>query len=401
MAIYKYKGKNKKNKTVRGMIFGAGEGEALKKIERKGIYSPNIRDISNSLEIKILFFINKVKTKDLVVFSRQFSVMVSASVTVIESLNTLIDQTENISLQKVVANVANNVSGGALLSDALEREGKVFSSFYINLVRSGETSGKLDEVLQYLADEMEKDQELTSKFKGAMIYPAFIVAGLLGVGVILMVFVIPELTSVLTETGAVLPWSTRMIIGLSNFLSDYIILILIVSGLGIFGIKKFLNTKFGKLQFDKFQIRMPLLGRMFKLIYLIRFTRSLSTLLKGGVIITKSLEICSSIVGNLVYKQLVDDTLEAVRGGESITSVFEMSRDVPVMVPQMMVVGEKTGNLDVILDKIADFYSKEVNNTLSNLMAILEPAIMMVMAMGVGIMIAAVIMPMYNLASQF
>jgi type IV pilus assembly protein PilC len=216
-----------------------------------------------------------------------------------------------------------------------------------------------------------------------------------------MVFVIPELTSVLEETGAQLPLSTRIVMAVSNFLSDYILFILIALIGGIFGFKKFLTTNFGKLQFDKFKVHLPLIGNMFKMIYIVRFTRSLSTLLKGGVTITKSLEICAAVVGNKVYQNLINDTLEAVRGGDSVTSVFEASQDIPGIVPQLMIVGEKIGNLDAILDRIAAFYSKEVSNTLANLMTILEPVIMVVMAVGVGIMIAAVILPMYNLASQF
>ena len=271
----------------------------------------------------------------------------------------------------------------------------------MNIVRSGESSGKLDEVLEYLADEMEKSYDMVAKIRGAMIYPIFITSGLIGVGVVLMVYVIPNLTAILQETGAELPISTRIVIGASEFLTKYLVMIIVFLIAFIIAMKYYLKTYTGKKQLDILKLKMPVFGKLFKYIYLMRFTRSLSTLLKGGVTITKSLEITADVVGNIIYRELILDTLEAINDGNPLAQVLEASSYVPKMVPQMISVGEKTGKIDSVLDRITTFYSRETNNMLDNLSKLMEPAIMVLMGVGVGIMVAAVLLPMYNLASQF
>jgi type IV pilus assembly protein PilC len=216
-----------------------------------------------------------------------------------------------------------------------------------------------------------------------------------------MVYVIPNLTSILTETGAELPLSTRIVIGASNFLKAYLwLVILLIIGLSVV-LRFYLKTYSGRRQFDLLKIKMPIFGRLFKYIYLMRFTRSLATLLKGGVTITRSLEIVADVVGNTIYRELTLETLESINDGNPLSTVMEESDYVPKMVPQMIAVGEKTGKIDVVLDRITSFYARETTNMLDNLSKLMEPIIMVIMGVGVGIMVAAVILPMYNLASQF
>ena len=402
MPIYKYKAKDSlKGRIVRGNIVAFNETEASHKLYKKDWSVLKLTDITNNFESKLLLAINRIKGKDLVIFFRQFSVMITANVTIVESLTTLVDQTDNISLQKMISEIAYDVDSGALLSDAMAKKKSIFSEFYINIIRSGETSGKLDEVLTYLADEVEQSYDMVAKIKNAMIYPAFIVGGLLIVGVVMMIFVIPELTAILTETGTALPWSTRIVMATASFMEKYILFILVSLVAAFFGLKYYFKTKAGEKQLDYVKIKLPVFGNLFRLIYLVRFTRSLSTLLKGGVNITKSLDISAKVVRNRIYQGLIYDTLKSVSDGNSIVSVFEKAPEIPNMVSQMMSIGEKAGKLDETLDTIKDFYSKEINNTLANLTTILEPMIMIVMAVGVGIMVAAVIMPMYNLAGSF
>jgi len=301
----------------------------------------------------------------------------------------------------LIADIAFEVDGGSFLSDAFGKRPKIFSDFFVNIVRSGETSGKLDEVLEYLADEMEKNYDMIGKIRGAMIYPVFITVGLIGVGVVLMLYVIPNLTSILTETGAELPFSTRMVIGASNFLQNYLILIVIaLVGIAVL-LRFYLKTYNGKRQIDIMKLRMPIFGPLFKYIYLMRFSRSLSTLLKGGVTITRSLEIVADVVGNTIYRELILETLESINDGNPLAMVFEASNYVPKMVPQMIAVGEKTGKVDAVLDRVTAFYTRESTNMLDNLSKLMEPVIMVIMGIGVGVMVAAVLLPMYNLASQF
>jgi len=336
--------------------------------------------------------------------------MISANVTVVEALTilvdqttniSLLDQTTNISLQKMIADIAYEVDSGDFLSDALAKRPQAFSNLFVNIVKSGESSGRLDEVLDYLADEIESNYDMTAKIKGAMIYPVFILTGLVGVGIVLMVYVIPNLTSTLIESGAKLPIATRIVIATSDFLKNYLLYVfLALVGLAV-AFRYWSKTPIGKRSIDIFKLKMPIFGKLFKYIYIIRFTRALSTLTKGGVSITKSLDITSNVMSNIIYKEMIQDTLTAVNDGKAISTVMEKSKDIPKMVPQMINVGEKTGKLDEVLDKITDFYGREVSNMLANLSTIIEPLIMVIMGVGVGTMVAAILMPMYNLASQF
>lgn len=401
MAIFKYIANTSEGRRKSGQMVGVNEGDVLSRLEQSDLEPITVENITDTSEGRLLRFIAPIKTKEMVIFTRQFSVMISANVTVVESLKILVDQTKNISLQNMIAEIAFEVDSGSLLSDAFSKRPKVFSNFFVNIIRSGETSGKLDEVLDYLADEMEQNHDMVAKIKGAMIYPVFIVIGLIAVGIVLMVYVIPNLTEILTESGGELPLSTRIVVSTSNFMQEYLWLIgLIALGIGAL-IYYASKTSAGKKFIDLSKLRLPIFGPLFKYIYLMRFTRSLSTLIKGGVTITDSLAITADVVGNVIYKEIIEDTLESINDGNPIYYEMSKSKDVPKMVSQMISVGERTGKLDVVLDKVTEFYGRESENMLNNLSKLMEPIIMVIMGIGVGIMVAAVIMPMYNMASQF
>jgi type IV pilus assembly protein PilC len=401
MAIFYYRARDSKNKIKKGKVVAVSQVEAVKNLKKKNLSVVYLKDFSGSIEYKIATFLNPIKNKDLVVFSRQFSIMMMANVPIIESLKVIVEQTDNVKFKNVISNIAYDVDNGLFLSDALKKYPHIFSTFYSNVVKAGETSGKLDEVLNYLADEVEKDYDLTKKFKGALIYPAFVMSGLVIAGFIFLFFVLPELTVILQETGATLPLATRLVIGLADFLQAYYILVIVGVFGSIIGLKFFFKTNLGKRNRDIFLVKAPIIGKIFQLIYLIRFSRSFRTLLRGGVTVTKSLSIVGDIVRNTVYKDLIERTIDDVNEGGSIVSVLESSDYVPKMIPEMMSIGEKTGRLDDVLEEIAKFYDKEVRVKLDNLNTMLEPIIMVIMGVGVGIMVAAIIMPMYNLASQF
>jgi len=252
-----------------------------------------------------------------------------------------------------------------------------------------------------LADEMEKDYDLTSKFKSAMIYPTIVLVGLVGVGFIMMLFVMPQLTAILQETGAELPVATKIVIWAVDFLNKYIVGIIIFVVLFFVGFRLFIKSSFGRLKIDYFKLHIPVIGKLFSLVYLIRFCRAFSTLLRGGVSLTRSLEISGDIVRNKIYQNLITRTIEQINEGSSVSSVFITSHEIPKMIPQMMAIGEKTGNLDTVLEKISVFYGRELAAKLGNLGVIIEPLIMIILAVGVGIMAAAIILPMYNVATSF
>ncbi|MFA6417428.1 MAG: type II secretion system F family protein [Patescibacteria group bacterium] len=401
MAIFRYKASDKSGHKKAGQVVGLSESDASARLKKKDLTPISLVNITHTLDMRFLMMIAPIKVKDLAIFTRQFSVMISANVPVVESLVILVDQTENISLKNLISEIGFEVDSGSFLSEAFGKRPKIFSEFFINIVRSGETSGKLDEVLNYLADEMEQNYDMVAKIKGAMIYPIFVTAGLIGVGIVLMIYVIPNLTAILTETNAVLPFSTRVVIGASNFFKNYLWLVALIIAAIWVAMHFYLKTYFGKRQMDIVKLRMPIFGKLFKYIYLMRFTRSLSTLLKGGVTITKSLEITADVIGNIIYRELIIETLNAINDGNPVSMVMENSSYIPKMVPQMIAVGERTGKLDSVLDRITTFYSRDTANMLDNLSKLMEPIIMVIMGVGVGIMVAAVIMPMYNMASQF
>lgn len=401
MAIFQYKAKTPKGRTKSGLEVAISETELIQRLRRQELEVLEIKAAEDSWQTKIQLFLNRPKGKDLAIFARQFSVMISANVPVVESLVILVEQTSNFKLKQVIASIAFDVNAGSLLSDSLSRHPKIFDNFFVNMVRSGETSGKLDEVLDYLADQTEKSYDTASKVRGAMIYPVFITMGMVGVGIVLMVYVIPNLTGMLEESGAELPLATRLIIGASNFLTTYLWLLLILLIILVFAARAYLKTDAGRWQFDNLKLRVPIFGKLFNYIALTRFTRSLATLLKGGVTITKSLEVVAGVVSNVVYEDIIKRTLQSIEDGNPLSAVMNAEPLVPKMVPQMMAVGERTGKLDVVLDKVTDFYGSEMDKMLANLSALMEPIIMVIMGIGVGIMVAAVIMPMYNMASQF
>ncbi len=400
MPIFKYKAINQNRQQFSGLVDAANMDVAADTLQEKGFTVISLKkEVSHKINFN-LDFLNRISPKDMVIFSRQFAVLISANVAMVQSLRVLIDQISNPKLKTMVSEIADEVDSGSRLSEALAKRPKIFSHFYISVIKAGETSGKLEESLNYLADEMEKDYDMMSKIKGAMIYPIFVLAGLTTVGIILMVYVVPQLTQMLAETGGQLPLSTRIVMATSDFLIKYwMLLLLIIVGVIAF-LKFYTGTKGGKRIFDYVKLRIPIFGKLFQRIYLVRFTRSMATLILGGVAITESLKISGEVVSNEIYKELIEKTIKEVEDGNSISGVFADSKEIPKMVSQMMNIGEKTGKLDVILDRITIFYSREIDNFLANIMTLLEPAIMVVMGVAVGIMVAAIILPMYNLAGS-
>ncbi len=399
MPRYKYKALNNERKAINGIVEAQNEEEAISLLKDRELSIISLTEEKKDFTNKQIVF-GGVKPKDVVIFSRQFSVLISASVSLVQALKVMVEQTKNIKLRMVIAEIAGEVDGGARLSDAMSKHPKIFSKFYVNIIKSGETSGKLDEVLNYLADELEKDYDMTAKIKGAMIYPAFVLTGLGVVGVVMMVFVVPKLTGIMQETGGELPIATKILIATSDFLRSYWWLLLMFLATLIIVFKYFSKTENGRRLLGIMVIRLPIFGKLFQKIYLVRFTRSFQTLLAGGVNIREALSIVSGVVNNAVYQDIIEQTKQEIEDGNSIATVFMKSKEIPSMVSQMLVIGEKTGKMDLILEKITDFYSREIDNTVANLMTLMEPIIMVVMGIGVGIMVAAVIMPMYNMAQQ-
>lgn len=399
MADYAYKARNKDGEELSGVVVAPNENIAYGMLRDKNLTIVSLGEKKGFKGFGSLSFGSPVKAKEIVVFSRQLSVMISSNVPIVRALRVLVKQTDTTGFKTIISDLADEVDGGAKLSASMAKYPKAFSNFFIQMVRSAETTGRLDEILEYLADQSEKDYDMKAKAKGAMIYPAFIVGafGLVGVG--MMMFVLPQLTSVFTDSGAELPITTVIFMGISDILIGYWWAFLIVIVGLVVGFKFSITTKKGRETYDKLKIRTPIVGPIFNHLYISRFSRSLSTLLASGVPLTKSLDIVAELVGNTVYKDITEKTIKEVEAGASITSIFVTSKDVPLMLSQMMSVGEQSGQLDKILVKVADFYARELENSLNNLTALIEPVIMVILGVAVGFLVSAIIMPMYNLSS--
>jgi len=399
MADYAYKARNKDGEELSGVVVAPNENIAYGILRDKNLTIVSLGEKKGFKGFGSLSIGSPVKAKEIVVFSRQLSVMISSNVPIVRALRVLVKQTQSITFKTIISDLSDEVDGGAKLSASMGKYPKVFSNFFVQMIRSAETTGRLDEILEYLADQSEKDYDMKAKAKGAMIYPAFIVGafGLVGVG--MMMFVLPQLTSVFTDSGAELPITTRIFMGISDVLVGYWwALLIVIVGL-VIGFKFSITTEKGRETYDKLKIRTPIVGPIFNHLYISRFSRSLSTLLSSGVPLTKSLDIVAELVGNTVYKDITEKTIKEVEAGASITSIFVTSKDVPLMLSQMMSVGEQSGQLDKILIKVADFYARELENSLNNLTALIEPVIMVILGVAVGFLVSAIIMPMYNLSS--
>lgn len=403
MPLFKYTVINRDFDKESGTIEAASDKQVESILSNKGYQIISISQSASADGLGSFFrgLVGRVTIKQLVVFMRQFSVLISASVPLSQSLHILSEQVEQPALRAVIMEISNNVDAGERLSEAMSKHRNVFSEFHISVVRSGETSGKLDESLIYLADEEEKNYEMVRKLKGAMTYPVIILITMAGVGVAMMIFVVPKLVTIFNEVGGELPVMTRMLIGISDLVINYWwALLATLLGLALF-IKFLTNKPFGKRYIDLALFRIPIFGNIIKKMAMVRFCRTMSTLLVGGVTISNSLKISKGIVGNSIFQDLVTETIAEVEEGNSVSTAFLRSKEIPVMMPKMMMIGEKTGKLDFVLVKIADFYAKELDAILDNLMVILEPVIMVFMGVAVLFMAMAIIMPMYNLTSQF
>lgn len=402
MSIFTYQARTKKGDIETGRV-EAGDKRAAEKILQK--HDLIVIAIEEAKEVPVyarrLKFFERIKIRDTVIFSRQLTTLFEAEVPLVTALQTVGNQTENTSLREKIFEIASDVEGGSSLSESFGRHRDVFSNFYVSMVKAGETSGKLDEIFIYLANHIEKEYEVISKVRGALIYPAFVVTGFFIASAMLLIFVIPQLTSILEQSGQKLPLTTTLIIGASDFVSSFWWLLLIgIVGGGITFLR-YIKTETGKKFWDHAQLKLPIFGRILVKVYLFRFAESLSTLIEGGLPITKAMEISSEVVGNTVYKNIFNDAQNSVRNGGSIGGTLALHKEVPPLVTQMVVVGEQAGKLVAVLKNVAHFYQREVDNATDNITSLIEPILITTMGIGVGILVAGVMLPIYNMVGTF
>ena len=401
---FKYKAQNPEGQLQVGVVEADSREEAIDTLHSHNLTILSLiseRELPTyKREVKIPF-LHRIRQKDLVVFSRELATLIEGRVSLVESLKSLAQQTLNPRFRNIISSLAQEIEGGSSLSKALAKYPNVFSDFYINLVQSAEVSGTLEKTLVYLADYEEKRYDTISKIKGALTYPALVTIFTLAVGIFAMVGIVPQITSMLTEANVELPLTTKILIGASHFLKNYWYIVLLLSTGIIFGWWKWIHTKEGRRLWGKFLIKLPIFGKILRHFYLNRIAENLKTLLKGGVSVLKALEIVASVTGNSVYKDIILETREEVRGGKSMSSVFQTYREIPPMFTEMVRVGEHSGNVDEMLGKLATFYKREVDEVIENLSKLIEPMLIIVLGLGVGLLVSSIIIPIYRMTQAF
>lgn len=394
-----YQARNKSGDFKKGVVTAANQAKAEQLLTDNGLIIIALKEQRGSLWDKFDVFSNRVNYKDLVLFSRQFSTLVSARVPIVQSLRILEGQVSSKGLVTITKSLVQAVESGESLSTALAKHPRVFGNIYVSLVKSGEASGHVAESLSYLADQLEKDYDLRSRVKTAMTYPAFVLAALVVVGILMFKFVLPNLISVLKEQNAELPLVSKILIHFTDFFQVYWWVVLLGLAALAVGVRFYVQSVSGRYVWDRLKMQLPVMGVVLEKIYLARFARNLATLVAGGIPIIQALKIISEIINNVIYRDILLETAQQVTNGKSIGDSLSKYKQFPPLVTQMVHVGEQTAQLDTILLKLALFYEKEVDAKVSMLSSLLEPIIMLVLGLGVGLLVAGVLLPIYNLAS--
>lgn len=399
MPIFAYAGKSKRGRVLKGEIEAADERIARIQLKRKNIEVTKLKAKPKDIFESISFMQPKVTKKDLVIFTRQFSTMIDAGLPLVQGLNILSEQMENKTFKGMLKQVTKDVEGGSTLADALNKHPKVFDALFVNLVAAGEVGGILDTILQRLAAYIEKAEKLKSKVKGAMVYPvAVLIIGVLVMAVI-MVFVIPVFQEMFSSLGKGLPALTQLVINISNFTKGNIHFMIGGVIVIIWAFRRYRRTSSGKRIIDIALLKLPIFGELIKKVAVARFTRTLGTMISSGVPILDALEITAKTSGNAVVEEVIYEARTSIAEGQTIADPLSESDIFPGMVTQMISVGESTGALDAMLEKIANFYDDEVDASVSALTALMEPLMMMFLAGALGPIIIAMYLPIFQMAS--
>ena len=404
--LFNYKAIDNYNVNREGTVEAPSVDAAISAVQKRGYTLLSIDEagagsgIMGALNIEFNMF-QSVSNKDIVILSRQIATLFQAQVSPLRIFRLLSAEVENRLLQTTLNQVVEDLQGGSSISRALGAHPKIFSSFYVNLVKAGEESGSLEKSFDYLADYLDRQYETIAKAKNALVYPAFVIGVFILVMVLMLTLVIPNIANILTEAGQELPIYTKIVIGISDILVNYIGLILIVLAAAGLGLWKFLQTDVGKRAKDEFILSIPYLGDLQKKLLLTRICDNMATMLGSGISIVQALEVTADVVDNLVFKEIILSSLTEVKGGRSFADSISEYPQIPGVLTQMAKVGEETGSLGNILTTLANFYRREVNNAVDTLIGLIEPAMIVLLGLGVGVLLASVLMPIYNLSSSF
>ena len=404
MAVFNYRALDSEGHEREGTIDAVSIDVAITAIQRRGLIvssvQPQGKGGNSILETKLSFF-DRVTNADIVMLSRQITTLFEAQVSALRAFRLLAAEARTPTLGSTLTEIGNDIQSGSSISAALSRHPKAFSTFYVNMVRAGEESGKLDETFAFLADYMDRNYEITQKAKNALIYPAFIMGTFIVVMGLMMTLVIPRLADMLDGVGQTIPIYTRVVIGISTFLQHYILLILILLVMGGVFLVRYGKTKQGKDLYSRARLEMPVIGGIYQKIYLSRIADNLSTMLRSGIQILRGIEITAGVVEDATYEKIMKSAALDVKAGLPVSDALRKYPEIPGIMVAMVKIGEETGNMGAILETMARYYRREVNNAVDTMVDLIEPVMIVSLAVGVAVLLASVLVPIYNIASSF
>ncbi len=397
--LFKYKSIDEKGASKDGEIDASSKDMAISGLQRRGLIVVSIKNEEESKSIFEISFFNHVSMKDIVILSRQIATLFEAQVSALKAFTMLATNAENKVLGKKLTKIGDDLQAGASISGALSKHPDVFSDFYVNMVKAGEETGKLNQTFLHLAEYLDRQYALTSKTRNALIYPLFVVGTFFIVMGLMFVVVIPKLSAILLDSGQEIPVYTQIIIALSSFFVKYGFLVLIFMVLFGLWIWQLTRTETGKIYLDRVRFSIPAVGNLYKRLYLSRIADNMDTMLTSGIPIVRAIDITGDVVGSRLYKEVLMDVSSSVKTGLVLSAAFEKhSEQIPGIMVQMVKVGEETGSLGAILKTLADFYKREVDDAVDTLVGLIEPVMIVVLGLGVGILLVSVLVPIYNLA---
>lgn len=402
--IYHYVALNENGNREEGDIDGTSLDNAIFIVKKKGY--PTIIEVKEKVDKQndviaairnSSLFKQKITNKDVVIFSRQVATLFESGVSALRAFRLLGQENENKTLQEEVFKVADDIEKGISLSQSLAAHPDLFSNFYVNMVKSGEESGKLNEVFSYLADYMDRNYELTQKVKKALTYPGFVISVFFAIMTAMLTFVVPKMAAMFAEEGAQLPLVTRIVLFISDLFVKYGPITFPVLGISAYLFYRWTKTEDGGFKFDTFLLKTPVVKTLMQKLFLLRLSDNMNTMLSNGVPIVKAIDITASIMENRVYKKLMGRVSEKVQMGKSLSKALYEEPLVPNILVQMVHIGEETGELSFILKNLANFYRRELDNAIDNMIALIEPAMIVSLGVGVGFLVSAILLPMYSL----
>ncbi len=399
---FSYKARTKEGELQVGNVDSSSREAALAILLSHSLFVLSLEPVvENTWLSRISEFFKRVRMQDLMIFTRQFSTLLGSQVPLSDSLANLYKQTTKPVLKEAIYEIASDIDAGFSLSQSLGRHPGIFSEFYVNMVQSAEVTGRLSEVLNFLADYLEKQTALVSKIKNALTYPVFIIALFVVVVIIMVTMVFPQITPILQESHVALPITTQILLGVSNFMMKWWWTVVIGLVAVVLILVDYFQTNEGKAVLDTIVLKTPILGKMLQKLYVSRFAESARVLIKGGLTIPQAVEISSRVIGSTIYQELLHDAAEQIRKGKLLSQALSAMPEFPPLVSQLISVGESTGRLEDLLGKINDFYSREVENTVENLVSLIQPILMVVIGVIIAFLFASILLPIYSLSQTF